>query len=66
MHVDAKGEKYYIPKCEDMDKPYTGQCFPMLEDAYLFYFKYGRICGFDVRKSTKKTNRRRELMVYTM
>ncbi|WOG92215.1 hypothetical protein DCAR_0311478 [Daucus carota subsp. sativus] len=31
--------------------------FPTLEDAYLYYKEYGRQGGFDVRKSTKKTDR---------
>ncbi|XP_017228981.2 protein FAR1-RELATED SEQUENCE 5 [Daucus carota subsp. sativus] len=28
-----------------------------LEDAFIFYKEYGRICGFDVRKYTKRTDR---------
>lgn len=57
----ANGSKYWTPKCDDKNKPHTNQHFPTLEDAYVFYVDYGRICGFDVRKSTKKTNKCGEL-----
>ncbi|XP_074327578.1 protein FAR1-RELATED SEQUENCE 5-like [Apium graveolens] len=60
--IDMNGTKNWIPKYEDKDKPHTNQCFPMLEDAYVFYRNYGRIYGFDVRKSTKKTDNKKQLL----
>ena len=49
--------KTWTPKCDDKLKPQLNMHFPTLEDAYLYYKEYGRQCGFDVRKSTKKTDR---------
>lgn len=40
--------------------------FPTLEDAYLYYKEYGRQCGFDVRKSSKKSDRRGNLLAKYM
>lgn len=54
--VAANGTKLWIPKCDDKHKPYLNQHFLTLDDEYDFYYEYGCICNFDVRKSTKKTN----------
>ncbi|KAK1402689.1 hypothetical protein POM88_002294 [Heracleum sosnowskyi] len=57
-YVDAFGRKNYLPKCDDKQKPHTNQHFATLKDAYKFYWAHGRICGFDVRKSTEKSDRK--------
>ena len=54
--VEEHGIKYYTPKCDVSKTPYANQQFATIEDAYVFYREYGRICGFDVRYSSKKSN----------
>ncbi|KAK1382518.1 hypothetical protein POM88_020253 [Heracleum sosnowskyi] len=56
--VAANGSKYWTPNCDDKYKPQTNKYIPTLEEAFTFYVDYGRICGFDVRKSTKKSDAR--------
>ena len=51
------GVKFWTPICENSKKPQLNQHYPTLEDAFIFYKEYGRICGFDVRKYTKRTDR---------
>lgn len=40
----------------------TNMHFPTLQDAYLFYREYGRIRGFNVRKSIEKSDWRGNLL----
>ncbi|KAK1358881.1 hypothetical protein POM88_043355 [Heracleum sosnowskyi] len=56
--VAANGSKYWTPNCDDKHKPHTNTYFLTLKEAFTFYVDYGRICGFDVRKSTKKSDAR--------
>lgn len=58
----SDGNKIWTPECDIIHKPHTNQHFPTLEDAFLFYREYGRQCGFDVRKSTEKSDRRGNLL----
>ena len=51
------GVKFWTLICEDSKKPQLNQHYPTLENAFIFYKEYGRICGFDVRKYTKRTDR---------
>ena len=53
-HVGLDDIKFYTPKCNEKHKSQLNQHFPTLEHAYQFYREYGRLCGFDVIKSTKK------------
>nr|XP_017221431.1 PREDICTED: protein FAR1-RELATED SEQUENCE 5-like [Daucus carota subsp. sativus] len=60
--VSPNGSKFWTPNCDKVFKPHTNQHFPTLEDAFSFYREYGRHCGFDVRKSTERTNSRGKLL----
>ncbi|KAK1396433.1 hypothetical protein POM88_006296 [Heracleum sosnowskyi] len=60
--IGADGIKYFVPNCDDKEKPQTNQHFPALEDAYLFYLNYGRTCGFDVNKSTEKSDKHKNML----
>ncbi|KAK1363406.1 hypothetical protein POM88_038967 [Heracleum sosnowskyi] len=64
--VAANGSKYWTPNCDDKYKPQTNTYIPTLEEAFTFYVDYGRICGFDVRKSTKKSDARGNLLAKYM
>ncbi|KAK1351608.1 hypothetical protein POM88_054180 [Heracleum sosnowskyi] len=55
-YVTPDGRKFWTPNCDVTEKPFLNQHFPTLEDAFIFYREYGRICGFDVRKSTQKSD----------
>ncbi|XP_057779721.1 protein FAR1-RELATED SEQUENCE 5-like [Salvia miltiorrhiza] len=44
----------YLPICEANKKPYIGQQFKTINDAWEFYKKYGAASGFGTRKSTAK------------
>ena len=57
-YVAPNGVKFWTPKCEESKKPQVNHHFPTIEDAFLFYKEYGRSCGFDVRKSSKKPYKR--------
>ncbi|KAK1388656.1 hypothetical protein POM88_016834 [Heracleum sosnowskyi] len=46
----------WIPPCNEEIKPYKKQVFPYLDTAFEHYEHYGRECGFNVRRSTEKTN----------
>ncbi|GER26204.1 FAR1-related protein [Striga asiatica] len=43
----------FVPNCKPELKPFIGQRFSVLDDAYEFYRQYAE-CGFDIRRSTKK------------
>ncbi|XP_074335536.1 protein FAR1-RELATED SEQUENCE 5-like [Apium graveolens] len=60
--VAADGSEFWTPKCDNRHKPQTNQYFPTLEDAFKFYKEYGRVCGFCVRKSIKRTSGRGTLL----
>ncbi|KAK1393143.1 hypothetical protein POM88_012199 [Heracleum sosnowskyi] len=60
--VAANGSKYWTPNCDDKYKPQTNAYIPTLEESFTFYVDYGRIYGFDVRKSTKKSDARGNLL----
>lgn len=65
--VDANDVKNWIPKCDDKKKPHKNQHFSTLKDAYVFYRNYGSSCGFDVRYSTQKTDKKGNVCkIYTM
>ncbi|GER41647.1 FAR1-related protein, partial [Striga asiatica] len=44
----------FVPNCKPELKPFIGQHFSSLDDAYEFYRQYAAECGFDIRRSTKK------------
>ena len=46
-----------IPECPLASKPYVDQRFTDFEQGFKFYKEYGRLCGFDVRRSTEKSDR---------
>ncbi|CAA0828624.1 Protein FAR1-RELATED SEQUENCE 1 [Striga hermonthica] len=50
--VTPGGTKYWIPECDESDKPYNGQRFRELHEAIDFHKRYALIVGFDVRHST--------------
>ncbi|KAK1400558.1 hypothetical protein POM88_000163 [Heracleum sosnowskyi] len=60
FHFDAlyytspAGVEYFIPNCDEKYKPYVNRFFPSVDAGYEFYKEYGRLCGFDVHKSTSK------------
>ncbi|KAK1384055.1 hypothetical protein POM88_021790 [Heracleum sosnowskyi] len=64
--VAANGSKYWTPNCDDKYKPQTNTYIPTLEEAFTFDVDYGRIFGFDVRKSTKKSDARGNLLAKYM
>lgn len=64
--VSPDGTRIWTPKCDDKDKPQLNKHFPTLQDAYLYYKQYGRMCGFDVRKSTKKSDSRGNIIAKYM
>jgi len=45
--------KYYIPDVDDELKPKKGMRFESIDDAYIFYQKYSKACGFSIRKSAQ-------------
>lgn len=47
----------YTPECETEKIPFMNQSFDSINAAYVFYENYGRLCGFDVRRSSQKTNK---------
>ncbi|KAK1383119.1 hypothetical protein POM88_020854 [Heracleum sosnowskyi] len=60
FHFDAlyytspAGVEYFTLNCDEKYKPYVNRVFPSVDAGYEFYKEYGRLCGFDVRKSTSK------------
>ena len=54
--------KRWTPKCDYQHKPRLNMHFPTIGDAFLYYTEYGGQCGFDVRKSTLKTNRKGKIL----
>ncbi|KAK1383140.1 hypothetical protein POM88_020875 [Heracleum sosnowskyi] len=64
--VAANGSKYWTPNCDEKYKPQTNTYILTLEEAFTFYVDYGCICGFDVRKSTKKSDARGNLLAKYM
>lgn len=55
-YIKPDSRKFWTPRCGDKKNPILNQHFPTL-DAFIYYKEYGRMCGFDVRKSTKKSER---------
>lgn len=53
-HYSPNGSRYWDPYCDEQFKPYVNQSFKNIEDAFHFYKSYGRLCGFDVRRSSEK------------
>lgn len=49
--------KNWIPSCDLKFVPNVGQIFNSLEEAYNFYFEYGKHSGFDIRRSVQKTHK---------
>mgnify|MGYP003366236787 CR=1 FL=1 len=49
--------KDWIPEFSDSSKPFLDQRFSDLDQGFIFYKEYGRQSGFDVRRSTKKSDR---------
>lgn len=54
---------YWVPNCDDSYKPHVGQCFSSFETAFHFYEEYGRRCGFDVRRSTRKKSNKGDVLL---
>ncbi|XP_063948184.1 protein FAR1-RELATED SEQUENCE 5-like [Daucus carota subsp. sativus] len=53
--VSPGGMKYFMPSSVDGSQvPFQNQSFDSLDKAYNFYREYGRLGGFDVRKTTEK------------
>lgn len=44
----------WIPDCVSEKKPFLNQTFSDKDSAFKFYQDYGKMCGFDVRKSSEK------------
>ncbi|XP_063941365.1 protein FAR1-RELATED SEQUENCE 5-like [Daucus carota subsp. sativus] len=53
-YTSPGGREYFTPKCDEKYKPHVDRAFPTVDAAYEFYREYGRLCGFDVRKSSAK------------
>ncbi|XP_063944199.1 protein FAR1-RELATED SEQUENCE 5-like [Daucus carota subsp. sativus] len=49
--------KDWIPECAEGLKPYIDQRFSDLDQAFIFYKEYGRSSGFDVRRSTERSDK---------
>nr|XP_017221379.1 PREDICTED: protein FAR1-RELATED SEQUENCE 5-like [Daucus carota subsp. sativus] len=49
--------KDWIPECAEGLKPYIDQRFSDLDQAFIFYMEYGRSSGFDVRRSTERSDK---------
>lgn len=41
-------------------KPFVGQIFGSIDFTFKFYMEYGRICGFDCRRSTERKDKKWE------
>ena len=55
LSITPGGSRYYLPKCPDNScKPFVDQLFDSLVAGLSFYKEYGRVCGFDTRKSAEK------------
>ena len=54
MSVSPGGTKLWKPVCCTEVVPYIGQVFESIEAGLLFYKKYGRVAGFDIRSSSLK------------
>ncbi|KAK1360475.1 hypothetical protein POM88_044949 [Heracleum sosnowskyi] len=52
--TSTDGQEFWIPKCDKKSKPFVGQTFSNIDAAFEFYEEYGRLCGFDMRKSSSK------------
>ena len=62
MFRSPNGTKFWTPNCDKAFGPHTNQHFQTLDDAFIFYREYGRQCGFDVRKSTERSDGRGNLL----
>nr|XP_017217257.1 PREDICTED: protein FAR1-RELATED SEQUENCE 5-like [Daucus carota subsp. sativus] len=49
--------KDWIPECSEGLKPYIDQRFSDLDQDFIFYKEYGRSSGFDVRRSTERSDK---------
>ena len=55
LSITPGGSRYYLPKCLDNNcRPFVDQFFDSLVAGLSFYKEYGRVCGFDTRKSAEK------------
>ena len=54
MSVSPGGTKLWKPVCCTEVVPYIGQVFESIEAGLLFYKKYGRVAVFDIRSSSLK------------
>ena len=53
--VSPGGMRYFMPSIvAGSDVPFRNQAFDSLDKAYKFYKEYGRLGGFDVRKTTER------------
>lgn len=53
--ISPGGSRYCVPICgDDNCKPFVDQLFQSLESGMNFYKEYGRLCGFDTRRSAEK------------
>ena len=49
--------KDWIPDCPQGVKPLLDQIFKNIEEGFDFYKEYGRLSGFDVRRSSEKSDK---------
>ncbi|XP_063941213.1 protein FAR1-RELATED SEQUENCE 2-like [Daucus carota subsp. sativus] len=66
VNVQLKNIADFIPRCDPSKKPFLNQTFNDLDSVYEFYKEYGRVCGFDIKKSAGKKRQIREYNQYGM
>ncbi|XP_057770816.1 protein FAR1-RELATED SEQUENCE 5-like [Salvia miltiorrhiza] len=59
IECDAKS---YLPVCDSRKKPYMGQQFTSVNDAYQFYKKYGSASGFGTRLGSAKKGKHGQIL----
>nr|XP_017250802.1 PREDICTED: protein FAR1-RELATED SEQUENCE 5-like [Daucus carota subsp. sativus] len=57
VYDQSKTIQEFIPRCDPSKRPFLNQTFDDLDSVYEFYKEYGRVCGFDIRKSAEKNDR---------
>nr|GMD16531.1 GDSL esterase/lipase At1g33811 [Ipomoea batatas] len=66
MEISPGSTKYWCPEHDDAIKSQVRQCYNTLEDKVKFYRQYTRVVGFDVRHSTVKKSRDKEITLKYM
>ena len=49
--------KDWIPECPPGSKPLLNQWFNFIDEGFLYYKDYGRLFGFDIRRSTERSDK---------